>query len=211
MNKGVSLHLSYSGYDETQNKKEIEVQTTSTFSSVFQVIIPDGVDVYAPTYDVQTGTVMLDESRKLTAGTVLPAGTGVIIKHNGKVEFAYSEDIASEVESCLTSSVVATPVSEYKGSVYTVGAENGNLSFLKYEAEMTEAGKAYFILDDKDADVPQIKTDDVSTSIIDITGNQISNDTNTYNLAGQRLNADGKDYNGIVIKNGKKYFNNMFL
>lgn len=206
MSNGVMMCLSYSNHDESENKKSINVDAASTFSSVFQVVVPEGVDVYAPAYDEQTGAVVLDESKKLAAGTILPCGTGVIIKHNGKVDFAYSEEISSEVESCLIGTAVATPVSEFNGVLFTLGNKDGKLSFDKYEQEMTETGKAYFILNDNDAEAPKLDFgEEEVTAITEIDADRLTNGDNAYNLVGQRLNANARNYNGIVIKDGKKY------
>lgn len=206
MSPGVRMKLSYSSFNELENSKSLNVDAASTFSSVFQIVVPEGVDVYAPAYDEQTGAMVVDESKKLAAGTVLPAGTGVIIIHNGEVKLAYSEDIASDVESCLTGSAVATPVSEFGGNLFTLGNKDGKLSFNKYEKQMTETGKAYFILNDKDAEAPKITLEGDATAIMEVESLRPAND-NAYNIAGQRLSQEGRNYKGIVIKNGKKYSN----
>lgn len=206
MSPGVRMKLSYSSFNESENSKSLNVDAASTFSSVFQIVVPEGVDVYAPAYDEQTGAMVVDESKKIAAGTVLPAGTGVIIIHNGEVKLAYSEDIASDVESCLTGSAVATPVSEFGGNLFTLGNKDGKLSFNKYEQQMTETGKAYFILNDKDAEAPKITLEGDATAITEVESLRPAND-NAYNIAGQRLSQEGRNYKGIVIKNGKKYSN----
>lgn len=203
LKNGAEMHVTVAAYDESQNKKAVAVSSAgySTLYSAFQVTVPSGVEVYAPAYDAERNVLKMNSETLVAEGTVLPAGTGVVLKNQGIYDFAYSDAEPTAVTSALTGSVVAAPVTDYDGTIYSLAKENNVVAFYRYTPSTTVAGKAFLVLD-KSQQTKQITfafddAADVHNIVVDETG---ANGP-AYNLAGQQV---GSGYRGIIIQNGKK-------
>lgn len=205
---GATMRIRMAEHNEQNTRRQVIVSDAgyATLFSAFQTIIPSGVGVYAPTYDDAQQAIILNSGTKLPEGSILPPATGVILKNTGYYAFAYTTntpDTPDTPESCLTGSVVATPVSDFDGTIYSLAMEDNIVGFYKYAADVTGAGKAFLVLNNvsgtSGAKVAFI-TDDDATSISTAPTHKSANGR-TYNLAGQQVNSS---YRGIVIRNGKK-------
>lgn len=175
----------------------------TTIYSPFRIIvpsIPQQLEVYAPTFN--NGRLQLNSNTRLAPGTVIPAGTGVIVKCyelDGSNFLKTTTNAPDNVTSALSGSVISLPASNF-GTIYSLAKENGELGFYQYTGENTVAGKAFLelnsnakcILFDFDGDATGIEKPDAVRSDA------------VFNLAGEKV---GNDYKGVVIENGKKYLN----
>lgn len=202
LKNGAEMHITMQDYDESVNQQTVVVPADdyTTLSSAFLLTVPSDVEVYAPEYDVQTNVLKLDQNTRVAEGTVLPAGTGVVLKKQGEYVFGYSDAEPSAVTSSLTGSVVSTPVTDYDGTVYSLAKEGGTVAFYKYSQSMTAAGKAYLVIP-ATHQPEKIPFYDIATSI----GKELITpaSASAYNLAGQQV---GNGYRGIIIQDGKKTY-----
>lgn len=203
LKNGAEMHVTVAAYDESQNKKAVAVSSAgySTLYSAFQVTVPSGVEVYAPAYDAERNVLKMNSETLVAEGTVLPAGTGVVLKNQGIYDFAYSDAEPTAVTSALTGSVVAAPVTDYDGTIYSLAKEDNVVAFYRYTPSATVGGKAFLVLN------KSLQTKRVTFAFDEITNidnnerGQNVVDGPIYNLSGQKV---GGSYRGIVIQNGQK-------
>lgn len=201
LKNGAKMHIALEDYDaEAQSHLTATVSSAgySTLYSAFQLTVPSGVDVYAPEY-VQSSNVLRFEN-KLAAGTVLPAGTGLLLKNAGTYNFAYSEAQPADVTSALTGSVVSAPVEDFAGTIYSLAKEDGVVAFYKYSQSTTVGGKAFLVLPAAQAKKVTFDFGNSTTSVNEMESAEPT-DATTYNLSGQQVMGS---YRGIIIQNGKK-------
>lgn len=214
MRNGAKVVANYDAAKNTDNTISATVSAVgySTLYSPFQLVVPDGVQVIAPTYDSANEKIVLWGNVK-AAGTVIPPCTGLILKNEGKYEFPISFEASDNVSSVLKGSVISEPVSTFEDvTMYSLSnlAEDGTtelpkVGFYQYTADYTVAGKAFLLLDASGAAAAKSIMFDINEELTGIADIEKKFDkVNAYNLAGQRVKADAK---GIVIINGKKYIN----
>lgn len=66
-----------------------------TLFSPFQVVVPEGCEVYAPEFDPSTETLLLTNANKLSAGDVVPVETPLVVKGDKSVDFTFSANHAT--------------------------------------------------------------------------------------------------------------------
>lgn len=168
----------------------------------YNAAIPAGITAY-------TGQLSADET-KLTvqpvAGSVLPAGTAVLVKSDAPGTFAFESTTATAAVGENSLKGVAadtdlTVLAETGKQVLTLGMKNGQIGFRRPADTKIKANRAYLLV----SETSPVK---VSIMMADPTGiSEIGNDCTggtpaCYNLAGQRVEAKAKE---LIIKNGKKH------
>lgn len=117
-----------------------------TLFSPFQVVVPEGCEVYAPEFDPSTETLLLTNANKLSAGDVVPVETPLVVKGDKSVDFTFSANHATcKPESALsgTSLRIPTPTD---GTVFTFGHDKKDKSLyglFRYVAGTLPPGVAY--------------------------------------------------------------------
>lgn len=117
-----------------------------TLFSPFQVVVPEGCEVYAPEFDPSTETLLLTNANKLSAGDVVPVETPLVVKGDKSVDFTFSANHATcKPESALsgTSLRILTPTD---GTVFTFGHDKTDTSLyglFRYVGETLPPGVAY--------------------------------------------------------------------
>lgn len=117
-----------------------------TLFSPFQVVVPEGCEVYAPEFDPSTETLLLTNANKLSAGDVVPVETPLVVKGDKSVDFTFSANHATcKPESALsgTSLRISTPTD---GTVFTFGHDKEDKSLyglFRYVGETLPPGVAY--------------------------------------------------------------------
>lgn len=117
-----------------------------TLFSPFQVVVPEGCEVYAPEFDSSTETLLLTNANKLPAGAVVPVETPLVVKGDKSVDFTFSAESATcKPKSALsgTSLRISTPAD---GTVFTFGHDKQDPSLyglFRYIAETLPPGVAY--------------------------------------------------------------------
>ena len=201
-----TMSVEFGTSDDSNNKKSVAVTAAgyATFASVFQTVVPSGVNVYAAKYE--DDKLKLNSETQLAEGTVLPAGTGVILKGStGNYDFVYSAGEASTITANdLKGSVISVPVADLgSGTIYSLDKIGDVVAFYRYTPDYTIANKAFFVLP-AGAKIVGFDFDDEPTGIAEVAGSKEQVAGAIYNLAGVKV---GAGYKGIVIKNGKKFIN----
>lgn len=117
-----------------------------TLFSPFQVVVPEGCEVYAPEFDPSTEILLLTNANKLSAGDVVPVETPLVVKGDKSVDFTFSANHATcKPESALsgTSLRIPTPTD---GTVFTFGHDKEDKSLyglFRYVGETLPPGVAY--------------------------------------------------------------------
>lgn len=117
-----------------------------TLFSPFQVVVPEGCEVYAPEFDPSTETLLLTNANKLSAGDVVPVETPLVVKGDKSVDFTFSANHATcKPKSALsgTSLRIPTPTD---GTVFTFGHDKEDKSLyglFRYVAGTLPPGVAY--------------------------------------------------------------------
>lgn len=117
-----------------------------TLFSPFQVVVPEGCEVYAPEFDPSTETLLLTNANKLSAGDVVPVETPLVVKGDKSVDFTFSANHATcKPKSALsgTSLRIPTPTD---GTVFTFGHDKEDKSLyglFRYVGETLPPGVAY--------------------------------------------------------------------
>lgn len=198
--------------EENINKVSKTVSNNySTMYSPFQLQVPegDGVEVYAPTYNSNTHSLMLNNNTKINPGAVIPVGTGLILKNNGSYNFAISEEEATAVcQSALSGSAVKidnpTKSGEYRGNtVYTLGhgKQTGKYGFFAYVGAYLNPGLAYLYVPTIPAENSakgisfNFGEDDETTAISDLNNGTLTNSARKALLNGKV----------VIIKGNMKY------
>lgn len=184
-------------------RKEVAVSDVhyATFYAGHNVIVPEGVEVYAPTLSQDKSTLLMGEP--LATGTILPAKTGVIVKANeASYTFVATNEEADDVTSCLSGSIVSEPVTNFDGQIYSLAREDGETGFFRYTGSTTAAGKAFLVL--PNSSPVRCLTFNHDEPTTGVSGQQTTDRRrqSIYNIIGQRVGDGAK---GFLIKNGKKY------
>lgn len=132
---------------------------------------------------------------------IVPAGTGVILKGEKGVGVSYEvTDASATVQAANDLQPVLTTIARpLDRDIYVLHGDE----FWRYTGANLVAGKAYLDLTGYTSKLRMTFADDDATAINSVESEKADNGA-IYNLAGQRV---GKDYKGIVIKNGKKFMN----
>ena len=166
------------------------------------LIVPTGVDVYYASA-VEGSTIELTQ---IAAGTVMAAKTAVIVKGaKGTVGFPIAGEAGTSYKNLFQGSSVAKACNA--GENYVLNASKSsdtNVHFSIYTGTTLTDHKAYLPKSAVGGATGSIQFrfgDATAISTVEME----SNDDVLYNMAGQRVSSD---YRGIVIKNGKKTWNN---
>ncbi len=182
----LSCGVSYKGY--------------ATLYSPFQLAVPDSskVEVFAPTYE--DGKLVLSKSTRLAPGTVIAPETGLILKNEGTIDFAFSNAAATCTGSALsgTSLNIATPTVSGQ-TIYTLGQATEDASlfgFFRYVGTALPAGKAYYV-----------STQTGSSERVLFNFNDSAAGITDATVDGTPLTDGKRIENGqvVIVKNGHKY------
>ncbi|MCQ2096173.1 MAG: hypothetical protein MJY59_05480 [Bacteroidaceae bacterium] len=166
----------------------------ATFVAPFDVTIPDGVT--ASTVTSLTGTTLNLQALE----TTIPANTPVILNSETALsQTFYGKAVEGEPVAGLLTGVYEDTEIE---SGYVLVKRDGIAKFavVDGEAATVPANRAYLTVESSVKEFSLEQATGISTVV------PMSDNLNepVFNLAGQRV---GKDYQGIIIKNGKKQLN----
>ena len=194
----------YIGYFATFYSSESAYDLTGTNTKAYTGVLEDIED------DDEVKVLKLKD-----AGNIIGQGMGVVLKYAGEdqgsetidIVLMPSEETATAGENILTGTDVelsweGLPENTYalsKSKEYGVGFYYSN-----YEGWTIAAHKAYLTLSDPYyAKAFIFQFDGEPTGIKDVQGSMFNVQGSVYNLNGVRVN---DNYKGIVIKNGKKFY-----
>lgn len=175
----------------------------STLMLPYEATIPEGVKAYTLTHNEGDDTAIATE---LTG--IIPAKTPVLINAAaGTYHFKGTQTIDDKNNTTVVGALCGTRIAtNVPVGSYVLQDHDGEVGFYLVETAnsvLLSGNHAYF--------TPAVATQAAKINIVypQTTGitavkNTLNENDAIYNLAGQRV---GKDYRGIVIRNGKKYIN----
>lgn len=155
-NKVASLSMSHGGelvveWTTTLGEGELNRLTKSptdkrpfaTIYSPFQLVVPEGSDVYAPSFDPNSNLLYL--GNKLAAGAIVPPETALTLHDTSPVDFAFSAAAATcSPTSALSGTAlkIGVPAGEtvYTYGVGKTGPQTGKFGLFRYTGTTLGAG-----------------------------------------------------------------------
>lgn len=164
-NKVASLPMSHGGelvveWTTTLGESELNRLTKSptaerpfaTIYSPFQLVVPEGSDVYAPSFDSSSNLLYLVPENKLAAGDIVPPETALTLHGTSTVDFAFSAAAATcSPKSSLSGTALKIDVPA-DGTVYTygigkTGPQTGKFGLFRYTGKTLGAGLCWLQTD----------------------------------------------------------------
>lgn len=157
-NKVASLPMSHGGelvveWTTTLGGSELNRLTKSptdkrpfaTIYSPFQLVVPEGSDVYAPSFDSSSNLLYLVPENKLAAGAIVPPETALTLHGTSSVDFAFSADAATCAPTSALSGTalkIAVPTDEtvYTYGIGKTGPQEGKFGLFHYTGKTLSAG-----------------------------------------------------------------------
>lgn len=180
----------------------------ATVYSPFQLVVPSGCEVYAPTFDRTSMTLHAGETERLKAGDIVAPETPLLVHGTGKLSFVFSaETPTSTPASALSGSSlkIATPTDAtiFTFGIGKSGTHQGEFGLFRYTGTSLGAGLCYLQtsnaagaayigveLDSTTDGIGSIETPAIQhrvTKYIDHGRIVISKNGRKYNLNGQTL------------------------
>lgn len=190
--------------------------TTAQYATLYYsdkaLQVPEGVEAYVYTYNDVNNNV---ESTAYKTGEVIPAGEAVLLHSlnqlSATTEFPfYVKGVAGEAseENLLKGTDVGQSVQDSNHNCYVLKSKDGHIAFYYATPDgnstfVNGAHKAYLQLPATANALPaMIELDGETSGIAELSSSSLS--SSLYNIAGLRV---GKNYKGVVIRNGKKFVN----
>ncbi len=192
--QAVPVTVSAAGYATFSSSYALDLTTANT---------PDGLTAYY----IEGGKLTKDNAPFTTIDQTVAAGQGILLKGDAGT---YNIKVAASGDALEDNALVATNGSAIAEGNYVFAYETANPSatagfyYVSADTAPVAAGKAYL---NGSLIPPSVKAfifDGTTTGIETAPAAEAEEDGVYYNTAGQVVT---KDYKGIVIKNGKKYFN----
>lgn len=204
-----TVEIDFSDYTQMQSMtvKYTKLATLTTAASGFATYAADydvdysaaGLKAYAITLDDAAKTVKYTE-----ATGVVPAGKAVLVKGEAKKEYTLAPATVEAADFATDLQISDGTVTTEGGLYYAFATVDGKSGFKKLADGLTiPAKKGYLKLSAASAK-GFFAFDETTTGINEIEAEAAQDNAAIYNLAGQRVS---KEYKGVVIKNGKKFFN----
>lgn len=217
LDKDVKYKISVEGYDEAGTTAAdfmlyaLKLNTTESLTTA-----ASSFSTYAASYPVDYKSlgltayaIGLDEAAKKVTYTeidgIVPANTPVLVKGEASKTYSLTKATGDAAEVTTSLQVSDGKVVTEGGHYYAFSTVDGKSGFKKLADGITiPAKKGYLKLATANAK-GFFAFDDETTGIKGIVNGTIEEEeTPLYNLAGQRVS---KDYKGVIVKNGKKFFN----
>lgn len=173
----------------------------ATIYSPFQLVVPSGCEVYAPTFDGTSMTLHAGDAQRLKAGDIVPPETPLLVHGTGELSFGFS------AETPTTSTVSALSGSSLKiacptdATIFTFGigkngTHQGEFGLFRYKGTSLGAGLCYL-------SVPSVP----AASFVGISFDSTTDGIGSIEHPATRLGVTKYiDHGRIVIsKNGRKY------
>lgn len=131
-------------------KSPTDVRPFATIYSPFQLVVPEGSDVYAPSFDPSSNLLYL--GNKLEAGAIVPPETALTLHGTSPVDFAFSAAAATcSPKSALSGTAlkidVPTDVTVYTYGIGKTGPQTGKFGLFRYTGTTLGAGLCWLQTD----------------------------------------------------------------
>lgn len=170
----------------------------------YNAAIPAGITAYTGVLDAAETTLTLQP----VAGSVLPAGTAVVVKSDAPGTFVFESTTATAAETGenslrgVASDTDVTALAEAGKTVLTLGMKDGKIGFRRPADTQIKANRAYLLVSETNMAKQVGIVMGGATAISEVGNAADANTPARYNLAGQRVEAKAK---GLLISNGKKH------
>lgn len=173
----------------------------ATVYSPFQLVVPSGCEVYAPTFDSGSMTLHAGDAQRLKDGDIVPPETPLLVHGTGELFFGFSADApnVSPVNALSGSSLkIATPTDAtiFTFGIGKSGTHKGEFGLFHYTGSTLGAGLCYL-------SVPSA----TAASFVGISFDSTTDGIGSIETPATRLGVTKYiDHGRIVIsKNGRKY------
>lgn len=173
----------------------------ATVYSPFQLVVPSGCEVYAPTFDSGSMTLHAGDAQRLQAGDIVPPETALLVHGTGALSFGFSTGVptASPASALSGSSLkIATPTDAtiFTFGIGKSGTHQGEFGLFRYTGSTLGAGLCYL-------GVPTTSP----ASFVGISFDSTTDGIGSIETPATRLGVTKYiDHGRIVIsKNGRKY------
>jgi hypothetical protein len=173
----------------------------ATVYSPFQLVVPSGCEVYAPTFDSGSMTLHAGETERLKAGDIVAPETPLLVHGTGELSFGFSADAPTTTPiSALSGSSlkIACPTDApiFTFGIGKSGTHKGEFGLFRYKGTSLGAGLCYL-------SVPSTS----AASFVGISFDSTTDGIGSIEHPATRLGVTKYiDHGRIVIsKNGRKY------
>lgn len=173
----------------------------ATVYSPFQLVVPSGCEVYAPTFDPTSITLHAGDAQRLEAGDIVPPETPLLVHGSGSFSFDFSAaDHTVEPASALSGSSIKiarpTGATIFTFGIGKNGTHKGEFGLFRYTGSTLGAGLCYL-------SVPT----SAPASFVGISFDSTTDGIGSIETPATRLGVTKYiDHGRIVIsKNGRKY------
>ena len=120
----------------------------ATVYSPFQLVVPSGCEVYAPTFDCGSMTLHAGDAERLQAGDVVPPETALLVHGTGNLFFGFSADAPNvSPASALSGSSLKinrpTDATIFTFGIGKSGTHQGEFGLFRYTGTSLGAGLCY--------------------------------------------------------------------
>lgn len=120
----------------------------ATVYSPFQLVVPSGCEVYAPTFDSGSMTLYAGDAQRLEAGDIVPPETPLLVHGTGDLSFGFSAAAPTvEPASALSGSSLKitrpTDATIFTFGIGKSGTHQGEFGLFRYTGSTLGAGLCY--------------------------------------------------------------------
>lgn len=120
----------------------------ATVYSPFQLVVPSGCEVYAPTFDRNSMTLHAGDAQRLEAGVIVPPETPLLVHGSGSFSFGFSAaDHTVEPACALSGSSLKinrpTGATIFTFGIGKSGTHKGEFGLFRYTGSTLGAGLCY--------------------------------------------------------------------
>ena len=173
----------------------------ATVYSPFQLVVPSGCEVYAPTFDSGSMTLHAGDAQRLKVGDIVPPETPLLVHGTGEHSFGFSADApnvspASALSGSSLKIACPTDATIFTFGIGKSGTHKGEFGLFRYTGSSLGAGLCYL-------SVPSVP----AASFVGISFDSTTDGIGSIETpATQRRVTKYIDHGRIVIsKNGRKY------
>lgn len=120
----------------------------ATVYSPFQLVVPSGCEVYAPTFDCGSMTLHAGDAQRLKVGYIVPPETPLLVHGTGKLSFGFSAaahnvEPASALSGSSLKMACPTDAPIFTFGIGKNGTHQGEFGLFRYTGSTLGAGLCY--------------------------------------------------------------------
>lgn len=120
----------------------------ATVYSPFQLVVPSGCEVYAPTFDGSSMTLHAGDTQRLKVGDIVPPETPLLVHGTGELSFGFSVDAPTTTPASALSGSSLKIACPTDAPIFTFGTgksgtHKGEFGLFRYTGTSLGAGLCY--------------------------------------------------------------------